>query len=102
MIIYNVTINLEESLNEEWLKYMKEEHIPDVMKTGCFKEYRICELLTKQPDEKGTTFSIQYSCESMDVYNKYVEKYALKLQKEHNAKFGGRFVVFRSLMAEVE
>ena len=101
MILYNVTINLEEGLSSQWVKYMKEEHIPDVMKTGCFKDSRLCELLTKQPDEKGTTYSIQYSCEDMEAYDDYKKNHATELQKDHNAKFGGKFVAFRSLMVEL-
>lgn len=32
MIIYNVTVNIEHNVHDEWLKFMKDEHIPDVMK----------------------------------------------------------------------
>ena len=36
MYIYNVTVNVSDDVHIEWLKWMKETHIPDVMKTGCF------------------------------------------------------------------
>ena len=34
MYIYNVTTNIDESVHDEWLHWMKEIHIPDVLATG--------------------------------------------------------------------
>ena len=34
MIIYNLTINLEDSIHDDWLEWMKKNHMPDVMRTG--------------------------------------------------------------------
>ena len=98
MIIYNVTVNVDESVASPWLTYMKETHIPDVMATGCFEKYVFCRLLTQQDDEEGFTYTIQYYCESMEKYDLYQEKYSPALQQEHSSLYGGKFVAFRSLM----
>lgn len=102
MITYNVTINIEESVNDEWLVYMKEEHIPDVMNTGCFESYTINKVLTRQADEEGMTYAIQYHCKSMSDYENYQSNHAPSLQKDHTEKFGGKFVAFRTLLEEVK
>ena len=36
MLIYNVTINIEESVEKEWLAWMQQVHIPEVIATGKF------------------------------------------------------------------
>jgi hypothetical protein len=72
--------------------------MPDVMSTGCFEKYVICHLLTRQPDEDGSTYTIQYYCESMEKYELYNEKFSSGLQQEHSNLYGGKFVAFRSLM----
>ena len=36
MILYNVTVNIENAVADEWLQWMKEVHVPDVMRTGIF------------------------------------------------------------------
>ena len=36
MIIYNVTVSIDESVKGEWLDWMKTEHIPEVMACGIF------------------------------------------------------------------
>lgn len=35
-IIYNVTTQADHSIAGQWLQWMKEEHIPDIIATGCF------------------------------------------------------------------
>ena len=99
MIIYNVTININDSVREEWIQWMKESHIPDVMKTGCFVENRILKLLVQE--ESGTSYSVQYTCKTLDDFHRYQKDFAPKLQKEHTEKFKDKFVAFRTLLEEV-
>lgn len=96
MIIYNVTVNIENDVREEWLRWMKEIHIPDVMNTGYFIENKICKVLVDE--EQGTTYSIQYTCETMDHLKEYQRQHAPRLQKEHADKFADKFVAFRTLL----
>ena len=96
MIIYNVTVNIENDVKEEWLKWMKEKHIPDVMATGYFLENKICKVLVDE--EQGTTFSIQYTCRNMNDLEEYQKIHAPGLQKEHTDKYANKFVAFRTLL----
>lgn len=98
MILYNVTINVDEDIHEEWLVWMKTKHIPDVMNTGCFKESRICRI---QSQDEGVTFAVQYLCESEQAYFHYAEKFAPGLQKEHTDKYRGKFAAFRTILEVV-
>ena len=101
MIIYNVTINVEDDAHQEWLVWMKETHVPEVMRTGLFLDHNFSKLLTRQDDETGATYVIQYLCESMEQYEKYQADFAPELQAETQKKFGGKFVAFRTLMEKV-
>ncbi|MFI5222013.1 MAG: DUF4286 family protein [Bacteroidia bacterium] len=101
MIIYNVTINVEDEAQKEWLEWMKTIHIPEVMSTGIFSSHQIACLLTRQPDETGTTYCIQYFCENLELYERYQKEFAPKLQADTQKMFGGRFVAFRSVMEMV-
>ena len=97
MIIYNVTIKIHSDIEGEWLNWMRNKHIPDVMATGQFTESRISRLLD-QPQEEDPTFIVQYHCESMDKINHYIEHFAPPLRDEFNERYKGRFVLFRTLM----
>lgn len=100
MIQYNVTLNVETEIHEEWLQWMRTVHIPDVMNTGCFIKYKICQLLRSA--EEGVTYSIQYFCESSKILHQYQVKHAPSLQQEHTARYGDKVVAFRSLMDVIE
>jgi hypothetical protein len=97
MIIYNVTINIDNDVADEWLQWMQQVHIPDVMNTGCFLENHVLRVMADE-DSGGRTYSIQYLCSDMSVYEQYKEAYAPALQAEVNEKYKGRFVAFRTLL----
>lgn len=98
MIIYNVTVNIEDDVHLDWLNWMKTTHIPDVMKTGFFLENKMCKVLSTQEDETGHTYAIQYTCANMDDLEEYQAKHAPALQKDHLERYQGKFVAFRTLL----
>lgn len=96
MIIYNVTVNIDNSVHDEWLNWMRNKHIPDVMATGHFIEHKICKVLVEE--EQGTTYSIQYTCSTMKNLEEYRAKHASRLQREVADKYGDKLVAFRTLL----
>jgi hypothetical protein len=101
MIIYNVTCNIPEEIEEEWLAWMKNEHIPEVFATGKFVQYRMFKLLTNVSDNEGVNFAIQYTCESIQEYNDYNENHGPKLKEKTYRKYGEKVLAFRTLLEEV-
>lgn len=99
MILYNVTVNVNEDIAGEWLHWMTDKHIPDVMATGLFKDYKIYKIIS---DDEGSTFSVQYFLNSMEDYETYKKNFAPALQSEHSEKFKDKFVAFRTIMESVE
>jgi hypothetical protein len=100
MIIYNVTINIDKNIHNEWLEWMLQKHIPDVMKTGCFENSRI--LRVQDEEETGITYAVQYFAVSKDKLDIYNQLYAVKLQHEHTNKFQGHFAAFRTILSIIQ
>jgi hypothetical protein len=100
MIIYNVTVKVDHAITKDWVKWMKTEHIPELLKTGLFIDYRFCRLL-EQDETDGPTYTIQYFCDSLEHYNTYLAEHASRMREKSQKKFGGRFIAFRTVM-EVE
>ena len=101
MIIYNVTIKVDDSIAEEWLKWMQEEHLPEVLGTGCFSGYRLVRLL-EVDDSEGPTYATQYNAASKADYNRYIQLHAAGLREKLQQKWGNGFIAFRSVMEVVE
>lgn len=100
MIIYNVTVNIDHDSHDEWVRWMRDEHIPDVMATGYFLDNRFAKVLAD--DQGGVTYSIQYTCKSMLDLQEYQRDHAPRLQADHTKRFEGKFVAFRTLLEMVE
>lgn len=94
MYIYNVTINIDESIHDSWLDWMNKEHIPAMLATGKFSKA----LMTRvQMEEEmgGITYSVQYRTNSKATLEKYYAEDADKLRAQSKA-FEGKFVAFRT------
>ncbi len=100
MIIYNVTVNIDNSVREEWLHWMKTIHIPDVVATGCFIQGNIFKVLVEE--EQGTSYSIQYQANSMDDIVRYRDQFMPRLQQEHTERYKEKFVAFRTLLEKID
>ncbi len=97
MIIYNVTIKVDHSIAAAWLTWLKDEHIPDIIATGCFTHATILHLL-EADDTEGITYAVQYHAESKALYNHYIEQFSDEMRKKGMDKWGNKFIAFRSVM----
>ncbi len=100
-VIYNVTTRTERSIAVSWLKWLKEEHIPAVISTGCFTHAVILRLLDTD-DTEGPTYAVQYHAESKAAYDKYITGFADTMRQQSFDKWGDRFISFRSLLEVVD
>jgi hypothetical protein len=100
MIVYNVTIKVNQTVADEWLHWLQTEHIPEVVATGCFTHATVLRLL-EVDDTEGPTHTVQYFAESKALYNQYIQSYAAPLREKSFAKWGDKFIAFRSVMQVV-
>ena len=95
MILYNVTINIHESVHDQWMQWMQEKHIKDVLATGKFSSARMVKVLVEE-EMGGTTYSIQYSTDSKETLQKYYDEDAPRLRDEGYRLFGEKMLAFRT------
>ncbi|MGY5846191.1 DUF4286 family protein [Salegentibacter sp. HM20] len=94
MYIYNVTINVQEDVHDAWLKWMKTEHIPDMLATEKFSKALMTRVLVNE-EMGGITYSVQYTSPSRELLDKYYEEDAKELRSRAKA-FEGKVVLFRT------
>ncbi|MEO7923430.1 MAG: DUF4286 family protein [Chitinophagaceae bacterium] len=100
MIIYNVTIKVDHSIAVKWLSWLKEEHIPDIISTGCFTQARVLQLLETDNTE-GPTYAVQYQADNRSSYDRYIDGFSAEMRKRAMDKWGALFIAFRSVMEVV-
>lgn len=100
MIIYNVTVSVEKEVEQDWVQWMKETHIPDIINTGHFNDHRFLRLLN-ETEHEGETYAIQYFAETLDDLETYMTKHAPSLGEEHSKRYGTKCVAFRTFLETV-
>jgi hypothetical protein len=101
MFIYNVTVKIDWSIHDEWVKWMLNEHFTEMINTGCFTQAQLLRLL-ETDETDGPTYAAQYFADNKNNYNSYVSIYSGKIRKKYSEKWGDRFVAFRTLMQVVQ
>ncbi len=99
MILYNVTTNIDKAVEQDWLRWMKDEHIPSVLATGLPVEGKILRLLT-EVENGGATYTAQYFFNAMEDYLTYQKFYAPAMQRQVSERFANQYVSFRTLLED--
>lgn len=102
MIIYNVTVKIERSIHGDWVDWMRNVHIPEVMATGYFTKSTMLRLLEPPADEEGITYAIQYTCNNIEALRRYQEEESPALQAKVAERYEGKFFAFRTILKVVE
>jgi hypothetical protein len=100
MIVYNITIKVNHNIAHEWLVWQREEHIPEIMATKLFYDYKMYRLL-EHDEEDGITFTVQYFASSIEMYQQYISAFAPLMREKAFAKWGNQFTGFRTIMEAV-
>ena len=100
MYIYNVTINIDESVHDEWLLWIK-AHIPQVLATGKFEKATLTRVLVEE-DMGGVTYSIQYRALSREALDAYYREDANTLRQDGLKKFADKMLAFRTELQIIE
>jgi hypothetical protein len=101
MIIYNITTKVHSAIAKEWLQWLKDIHLKEILDTGCFKDFKIVKLL-EMDEEEGPTYALQLYADSKAIYNQYVENSAGKMRQAAFDKWGDKFISIRTVMQVVD
>jgi hypothetical protein len=102
MVQYNVTVKIDRRVHDEWIHWMLEHHIPEVLSTGLFLENTVSRMFEEEEEGDGITYAFQYYLRSLDDYRTYQTQFAPALQQDHRSRYEGRFVAFRTVMEVVQ
>jgi hypothetical protein len=101
MLLYNVTVTIDLDVHDDWVQWMRETHIPDVMATAMFLSYRFNKMVGHE-HEDAEIYTIQYLVKDMPHLMRYQEEFAPELQRKHRERYDGKYAVFRTLMEIVD
>lgn len=95
MYIYNVTTNVSETVIEDWLVWMKETYIPEMIGTGCFTGAKLSRVMV-QEEMGGKTFSTQYTVKNKEIFKEFYLTHVAIMNAKVEKKFSGNYVQFQT------
>lgn len=79
-IFYEVTLQADPSLRSALEHHMRRDHIPAILRTGCFRRIRF-------DAASAGTFRTCYQAESQGDLDRYLHDHAPRLRAEFQARF---------------
>jgi len=95
MYIYNVTTNVDESIHEKWLHWMKQKHIPEMLESGKFSSAKMCQVMVEE-EMGGLTYAVQYATDSLETLEAYYIEDSPKFRSEALQLFADKALAFRT------
>lgn len=99
-ILYNVTVKIDWSIHDAWLQWMRTEHIPEIINTGCFTSSKLFRIIDIDETD-GPTYAAQYIAENKFQYDNYINNYSQALRQAGIDKWGNKFITFRTVLKAV-
>lgn len=96
MLLFNVTVIIEEASATEWLEWMKATHIPQLMEKDCFVSHRFLKIVDS-PNE-GLSYCVQFIAEDAAKHQTFLDLYEQEFTAEMYIKYPNKLVTFSTLM----
>lgn len=96
-IVYSVTVKPDVDIEQAYVEWLQNEHISEVVQTGCFDTYRFYKVLAED-ERDGASYNIQYVTTEMSRYFDYIEHHAPLMRSKGKEKFGEKFHAFRTVL----
>ena len=95
MIIYEVTAIVEAPLVESYERYLRQQHIPDVLASGCF---RSADLASATPGR----YRIRYEASTGEDLERYLGTHAARLREDFGSHFPEGVVLAREMWTVIQ
>jgi hypothetical protein len=96
MILYNITVILDEAIEADWLNWINQSFVPEALSSNLLVSNRILKILDS-PNE-GVTYCLQFIADDIHNYNQFKDTHAAALLDSHTLKFKNQSVFFSTVM----
>jgi Domain of unknown function (DUF4286) len=101
MILFSLTVNIDNEIEAEWLEWMRQSFIPSLWLTGFFQEKRFLRLLSND-EQGGLTYSLQLTVDNLSMYHEFEKNHFDDFRNMLYGKYAGRLVDFHTILEKVD
>lgn len=100
MLVFNTTYHIEEKSKKNFLIWIEEYYIPQVLKSDLLKNPKMMKVLSNQEDSTST-YSLQWEVEDSKVLHTWYSQYGAEINKEMTSIFKDDVIGFPTLLEVV-
>jgi len=97
MILYNLTIKIDQTIKEDWLVWMQNTFIPLALEDGLFTAHKLCRLLDLE-EKDGITYALQLFCQNKKQLDAFRNGHEQHLQLTLVQQFPNKLIFFPTAM----
>ncbi|MDD4489758.1 MAG: DUF4286 family protein [Paludibacter sp.] len=97
MLIYNITFLVSDPVADQWLKWIHDTHIPDMVASGYFTEPQLAKVLNDQGQD-GTSYSVQYHVADRQELDAWRRKFGSTMKRNCASLFGEDVLLFTTVL----
>lgn len=94
MFIYNITFNIEESIQHQWLTWMH-HFFDEAISFGNFTSANIHQVMIVE-EMGGVTYAVQFNTPTKETLEQFQQQELVHLQKQMQHQFSGKYVFFHT------
>lgn len=99
MLIYNMTMNVDENIHLKWKQWLDENYIPSMLNTKKFSKALVTQVMVNE-EMGGITYSIQFTAPTKSHLEAFQEVHKPKVESKFQ-QFKGKVVFFSSVLKVV-
>lgn len=99
-IIFNLTIKIENAVEEEWLQDLTQNYLPNLVDGKIICDAQVNKLILEQSEEENT-FAVQFTYLSEAIFNLEKLNSMEKLLNSMDSKYKGKYVYFATKMERI-
>ena len=100
MIIYNVTYSVEPEIHKDWLIWIKNNYIPELIKYGVFDKVILHQVISEE--DSFITYAVQYVFSNMKDFSFFQKELYESFKKKHVQRYQERVSLFGTLLRQID
>ena len=98
-MIYSITFAVENRAESEWIAYMKEIHIPQILKSDLVTSYHFTKVLSDETTDRAYNLQLHYPTRSH--LEQYIAELDQEIQSRLQQQFNGKLGSFCTFLEQV-
>ena len=100
MYIYNITFNLEENIEQDWQKYVKEKFVPSMLQSGLLQSALTSKIMLTE--QQGVSYSIQFTTKDKATLKQFLETELYPTLNKLHLKYAPKMVFFATELSVID